>query len=188
MGWRCGLLGPTSMPAASGSRPRPCGPTSWRSRAAGAPWADVLADAGPLARRASALLQPWDDAHAVLVHGDLDQKNLLLADDGPVLLDWDVVLPTVPSHDLAHAALTMASWASPAVARAVLDGYAGIAGFRPALRPVDLGPALASRLGWVRFSVDRALSGAGDVDVPALVADLAARLDVAQRLPSWLAS
>ena len=53
----------------------------------------ALADAEPLARRASALLRPWEAGDAVLVHGDVDQKNLLLGADGPLLIDWDVVLP-----------------------------------------------------------------------------------------------
>jgi Ser/Thr protein kinase RdoA (MazF antagonist) len=159
-----------------------------RSTAAAAPWAGLLADAEPLARRASALLVPWDLDDAVLTHGDVDQKNLLVSADGPLLVDWDVVLPAVPSHDLAHAALTMASWRSPAVARAVLDGYAGRAGAAPGLRPADLGPALASRLGWIRFSVDRALDAGPpyDLDLAALLQDLARRIDVAEQLDDWL--
>jgi hypothetical protein len=166
-----------------------------RARDAGASWASALADAERVARRAGALLHPWDDADAVLVHGDLDQKNLLRTADGPLLLDWDVVVPAVPSHDLAHAALTLASWREPDVARAVLDGHADASGSPTPLRPSDLGPALASRLGWVRFTVDRALDAAarGDArldgvhhEVVSLLKDLGHRVDVSEGIGDWL--
>ena len=62
-------------------------------------------------------------APMVMVHGDLDQKNLLVGADGPVLIDWDVVLPRVPAHDLAHAAVTMGSWRDAEAASAVVRGY-----------------------------------------------------------------
>jgi Ser/Thr protein kinase RdoA (MazF antagonist) len=165
-----------------------------RASGAGVPWARDLEESLPLARRASALLEPWDDADAVLVHGDVDQKNLLVAADGPLLIDWDVVLPAVPSHDLAHAALTLGSWSDPAAARAVLDGYAEASGSRPRLRPQDLGPALASRLGWIRFTADRALDaveaeaaeGTEQPDLAGLLADLERRVAVAENLATWL--
>ncbi|MGD9954806.1 MAG: phosphotransferase family protein [Candidatus Nanopelagicales bacterium] len=159
------------------------------ARSAGAPWADDLASAEPLALRASALLRPWDAAEAVLVHGDVDQKNLLVGPDGPLLIDWDVVLPAVPAHDLAHAALTMAAWRSPGIAAAVVQGYRAEGGPVVDLAPYDLGPALASRLGWIRFSIDRALDGTGPApDVPVLLADLRHRVEVAESLPAWLDS
>jgi Ser/Thr protein kinase RdoA (MazF antagonist) len=163
-----------------------------RARALGAGWADELAASLPLAQRASALLEPWDDADAVLVHADVDQKNLIVSLAGPLLIDWDVVVPAVPSHDLAHAALTMGSWRDPAAARAVLEGYADVTGARPRLRPADLGPALASRLGWIRFTADRALDAVeagtdvGTPGLPALLADLEHRVAVAEQLPAWL--
>jgi aminoglycoside phosphotransferase (APT) family kinase protein len=166
-----------------------------RASAAGASWAADLEAHEPTARRATALLGPVDDAAAVLVHGDLDQKNLLLSDSGPVLLDWDVVVPAAPSHDLAHAALTLASWREPAVACAVLDGHAAESGSTTALRPSDLGPALASRLGWIRFTVDRALDAAarGDADVDAagheveaLLKDAVRRVEISEQIGEWL--
>ncbi len=160
-----------------------------RSASAGAVWTAALAAAEPWAWRATALLDPWADADAVLCHGDLDQKNLLLAPAGPLLLDWDVVVPLPPAHDLAHAAVTMAAWREPAVARAVVEGYARWSGAIPSLTPADLGPALASGLGWIRFTVDRAL--AGDRTAPATLApaldELPRRVELAERLPDWLA-
>ncbi|MFN8149235.1 MAG: aminoglycoside phosphotransferase family protein [Candidatus Nanopelagicales bacterium] len=157
-----------------------------RSRERQAPWTDALVAAEPVARRAAALLEPWDPDDEVLGHGDVDQKNLLLADGGPLLCDWDVVLPLPPAHDLAHAAVTMAGWREPAAARAVVEGYAETHGEQPRLRPGDLGPALASRLGWVRFSVDRGLSGEDPGDLAGVLADLAHRVEVAENLPDWL--
>ena len=168
-----------------------------RARDAGASWAPALADAEPVARRAGELLEPCDDADTVLVHGDLDQKNLLRTSGGPLILDWDVVVPAVPSHDLAHAALTLASWRNRSVAQAVLDGHAEASGAPTSLRPSDLGRALASRLGWVRFTVDRAVDAAarGDVsvddahhDVVSMLKDLAHRVDVSEGIGDWLES
>ncbi len=157
-----------------------------RSRAAGAPWAEDLAAAEGVARRASELLAPWDPADEILCHGDVDQKNLLLAPDGPQLCDWDVVLPRLPAHDLAEAALSVASWRSPDVVAAVVAGYREAGGEARPVVATDLGPSLASRLGWIRFTVDRALERAGapggDVpapDVAALVRDLEQRVAVA---------
>ncbi|MFN8169001.1 MAG: aminoglycoside phosphotransferase family protein [Candidatus Nanopelagicales bacterium] len=164
-----------------------------RSRVAGAPWTEHLAVAEPVARRASALLGDGTPP-TVLVHGDVDQKNLLVADAGPLLIDWDVVVPAVPAHDLAHAAVTMAAWREPAAAAAVLLGYADGGGTAYDPQPSDLGPALASRLGWVRFTVDRALDAraAGQADLgddaglPALLDDLERRVGLAERWPDWL--
>lgn len=163
-------------------------------RSAGTPWAGALAAAEPLARRASALLVPWEAAEEVLCHGDVDQKNLLIGANGPLLCDWDVVLPRVPSHDLAEAAVSMACWREPAVARAVVSAYAGAADHEVVLTPSDLGPSLASRLGWIRFTVDRALDAAAssaDRDaadaIPALLEDLAHRVEIAEHLSGWLA-
>ena len=163
-----------------------------RARAARAPWAEELAAAGGLARRATALLGSWDAAEEILCHGDVDQKNLLLTVDGPQLCDWDVVLPRCAAHDLAEAAMSMAGWRAPAVASAVLDGYRESGGVVATVRPTDLGPSLASRLGWIRFTVDRALETAGEghgvvevPDVAGLVRDLEHRVDVALSVAGW---
>jgi Ser/Thr protein kinase RdoA (MazF antagonist) len=163
-----------------------------RSRGAGAPWAEELAAAEPLARRATALLEPWDPADEVLCHGDVDQKNLLLALDGPQLCDWDVVLPRLPAHDLAEAALSMASWRSPDLVAAVVAGYREAGGEARQIVATDLGPSLASRLGWIRFTVDGALerTGAGrpdvaEPDIEALLRDLEHRVDVALSVADW---
>ena len=164
-----------------------------RAARAGAPWASDLAAAEPVARRASALLVPPGPADAVLCHGDVDQKNLLLGAYGPLLIDWDVVLPAAPTHDLAHAALTMAAWRDAEVAAAVVRGYRVAGGRADDVTPVDLGPALASRLGWIRFIVDRALDQDADeaarasaAEVPELLADLGGRVALAEQVTAWL--
>ena len=163
-----------------------------RARTARAPWADALAASEPFARRATALLDRGA-APRVLSHGDLDQKNLLVSGRTLVVLDWDVVVPVVPAHDLAGAALAMASWREPHVARAVVDGYAQVTGQRVGLTPTDLGASLAARLGWIRFTVDRFVDSAGssgashhDPDVPSLLDELARRVEVAENLDAWL--
>jgi Ser/Thr protein kinase RdoA (MazF antagonist) len=166
-----------------------------RSRAAGAAWADALEDAEPLARRASALLVETGE-RTVLAHGDIDQKNLLVGPAGPLLIDWDVVLPVVPGHDLAHAAVTMAAWREPTVAAEVVRGYVETSGATTPAAPSDLGPALSSRLGWIRFTVDRALdahsrdgSWSAPVDgIADLLADLERRLALAESWPGWVGS
>ncbi|MFC6237765.1 phosphotransferase [Longivirga aurantiaca] len=164
-----------------------------RATSAGVPWASDLADAEPVARAASALLAEGDRDGEVLCHGDVDQKNLLLGAGGPLLIDWDVVLPTVPAHDLAHAALTMAAWSSPEVAGAVVRAYRASGGDPAPVEPQHLGPALASRLGWIRFTVDRALDAGASVQdraagdaVPGLLADLRHRVATAERITTWL--
>ena len=158
-----------------------------RSSAARAPWAEELAAAEDLARRASELLAPWDPADEILCHGDVDQKNLLVAPGGPLLGDWDVVLPRLPAHDLAEAAMSMARWRAPDVAAAVLEGYREAGGTVDRFVPSDLGPSLASRLGSIRFSIDRALAAGADSrqladgpDVSDLLIDLEQRLGVAE--------
>ena len=164
-----------------------------RSRAAGAPWVRELEEGETLARRASALLVD-DGAATVLAHGDVDQKNLLVGAHGPLLIDWDVVLPAVPAHDLAHAAVTMGAWREPEAAAEVVRGYAEASGATIDAAPSDLGPALASRLGWIRFTVDRALDAhAGDGSWSAtadgigdLIADLERRTAAAESWPDWL--
>ena len=164
-----------------------------RSASSQAPWTLELVAAEPVARRASALLGTWNAGHEVLCHGDVDQKNLLLGPGGPLLCDWDVVLPRLPAHDLAEAALSMASWRAPEVASAVVGGYRRAGGVVDQLVATDLGPALASRLGWIRFTIDRALdaraAGAPSSDGPdvaGLVLDLDGRVSVAESLDRWL--
>jgi fructosamine-3-kinase len=166
-----------------------------RARAVDAPWADELDAAETLVHRVTGLLVDGTAA-TMLSHGDIDQRNLLVTSAGPHLVDWDVVLPVVPRHDLAHAAMAMASWCEAGVARGVVDGYRRVTGAAVELQPTDLGPALASRLGWIRFTADRyadarhaATATRHDApDVAAMLDDLGRRVAVAERLDAWLAA
>ena len=45
-----------------------------------------------------------------MTHGDVDQKNILLTADGPVLCDWDAAAPMIPARELADVAMSLAGW------------------------------------------------------------------------------
>lgn len=49
----------------------------------------------------------WDPADAVLCHGDVHPGNVIMTDDGPVLVDWDLLCVAPPGWD--HA--PMMTWA-----------------------------------------------------------------------------
>jgi aminoglycoside phosphotransferase (APT) family kinase protein len=49
----------------------------------------------------------WDRADAVLCHGDVHPGNVIMTDDGPVLVDWDLLCVAPPGWD--HA--PMMTWA-----------------------------------------------------------------------------
>lgn len=134
-----------------------------------------------------------EPAREVMSHGDVDQKNLLLARDGPVPCDWDVAYPVRPRSELADCALSMGAWEDLAVARTVLRAYADADG--PAglgMRPLDLAGPLRSSLDWIGLNVDRALlpgdesAGLADSLLPRLLAELPRQLRLAERLSELL--
>lgn len=47
-------------------------------------------------------IRPADE---VMTHGDVDQKNIVIAPGGPVLCDWDLAMPMVPRRELAETML-----------------------------------------------------------------------------------
>ena len=131
----------------------------------------------------------------MLSHGDLDQKNLIVAPGRTALCDWDVALPLAREHDLADVAVSLASWRDRGVARGVLRAYADAGGRVRPPRPHDLGPSLMVRLGWIAFCVDRASgvraaapdeSGPRRVLVPGLLRELEQQVRVAESLDTWL--
>jgi len=77
-----------------------------------AAWAGQLAQAAgtvdAMAQLAEAAADRREDE--VMSHGDLDQKNIILTADAPVLCDWDVAAPVVPVRELAYVALSLAGW------------------------------------------------------------------------------
>ncbi len=166
-----------------------------RTRAAGVSWWGLLSVAGSSVRRAADLVPAPDGTPAVMSHGDLDQKNLLVTRAGPLLCDWDVAVPLVPERDLADVAVSLASWRDRAVALEVLGAYAEAGGSVRPPRPQDVGPSLMVRLDWIAFCVDRA-SGVRPADrdeaaraaslVPGLLGELERQVEVAESLDTWL--
>ena len=140
-------------------------PGEWsRLRAAAigarAPWATHLAAVDPVLGRLAGLARADEArrAEAVMTHGDLDTKNIVLsAGAGPHLCDWDVAGPWRPAAELADVALSLGAWADLGVSRAVLAAYAGMGGRVPRFRPEDLGFSLTKSLDWLVFNVERAI-------------------------------
>jgi aminoglycoside phosphotransferase (APT) family kinase protein len=93
----------------------------------------------------------------VMSHGDLDQKNLLLAAAGPVLCDWDVAMPVVPRREVADVAMSLACWHDNDVAREVVRAYRASGGDDTEITSADLGPSMMNGLDWIAFNVERAL-------------------------------
>ncbi|MHB1924858.1 MAG: phosphotransferase family protein [Acidimicrobiales bacterium] len=98
-----------------------------------------------------------EGATAVMSHGDIDQKNIILTRNGPVLCDWDVAAPWVPTWELADVALSMAANTEVGLARRVVASYELATGRPVRLRPWDLGRSLMNGLDWLVFNVERSL-------------------------------
>lgn len=82
------------------------------ARLARVPWADQLAVIRPVVAEIAALARAADQGPGdeVMTHGDVDQKNILLTADGPVLCDWDAAAPMIPARELADVAMSLAGW------------------------------------------------------------------------------
>nr|WP_246211470.1 aminoglycoside phosphotransferase family protein [Phytoactinopolyspora alkaliphila] len=169
-----------------------------KARAAHAAWAADLWELRPHAGRIAELAQEAGstDEPEVMCHGDIDQKNIVLAPDGPVLCDWDVAMPLVPRRELADVALSLAGWRHLDVAREVVRAYRCAGGAAEEIHPADLGPAMSTRLDWLAFNVERAIgTRSAAVDevalsrrlVPELIRDVPRQLAVALRWPEKLA-
>jgi aminoglycoside phosphotransferase (APT) family kinase protein len=135
------------------------------ARQAKAPWADRLVEV------ASAVSVIADLARAgghhpdeeVMTHGDVDQKNIILGHFGPVLTDWDLVIPLVPRRELADAALSLGAWKRLDVAKEVVTAYCEARGEEVVIGPEDLGQRMMTGVDWIAFNVERAI-GIRDVD------------------------
>jgi hypothetical protein len=168
------------------------------ARLASAPWADQLQAVRPAVAEIAALARaaghrPGDE---VMSHGDVDQKNLILAADGPVLCEWDVAMPMVPSRELADVAMSMAGWERQEIGREVLRAYRAAGGMITGIRPCDLGQSMMSSLDWIAFNVGRATgtrpaapaeAALGSQLVPELLARLPRELEIARRADEFLA-
>lgn len=125
----------------------------------GVEWAPLMKDASAaVASMADLVLSDGHrPAEEVMSHGDIDQKNLIATERGPVLCDWDVALPVVPRRELADVALSMGCWQDFGVAREVVRAYRASGGDDTDVTALDLGVPLMVGLDWVAFHVDRAL-------------------------------
>lgn len=170
-----------------------------QATSAGAPWASLMRDAEPSVRSIAALAREGglciDDE--VMTHGDVDQKNIVIAAEGPYLCDWDVAAPLVPRRELADVAMSMAAWQQLDIARLVAASYRAAGGEAFMLCPQDLGQSMMIGLDWIVLNVERALQQRGATDnesaigrvlVPGLLARLPSQTELAMRLDEVLAS
>ncbi|MFD3446926.1 phosphotransferase [Microbacteriaceae bacterium 4G12] len=136
-----------------------------------------------------------DPATTVMSHGDVDQKNLLLAPSGPLLCDWDVASPWRPSAELLRTALALATWERPAVARTTISAYRGAGGADAAAHPEDLALDLLIGVDWLAFCLQRATGlrdaspqrrAEGRRQAEADLADLPRRVEIALSVDAWL--
>jgi Ser/Thr protein kinase RdoA (MazF antagonist) len=126
------------------------------AREAGAPWAAEFASATPAVETIARLVRAGGHlpGEEVMSHADVDQKNLLLGPDGPLLCDWDVASPVVPRRELADVAFSLARWDDLQVARTLVAAYAAAGGVVPALAPEDLGAPLATSTDWIVLNAE----------------------------------
>jgi Ser/Thr protein kinase RdoA (MazF antagonist) len=131
----------------------------------------------------------------VMTHGDVDQKNVVITPRGPMLCDWDLAMPMMPRRELADVAMSLAGWAEPGIARAVVRAYRAAGGEADGLGPEDLGQSLMTGLDWIAFNICRAVgTRAGTAAetarssqlVPGLLADLPAHVEAALRASELL--
>jgi aminoglycoside phosphotransferase (APT) family kinase protein len=155
-------------------------------------WTDVpIEDPTPrdwpeLAERAVATGQPWADqlaAHVetflaiahfvdtcvrtgpvVLTHKDIQPWNLLVRDDRPVVLDWELSGMLDLAGELGSTALSLAKGPGfdsiePAIFRSVLDGYVAGGGELPSSGPSWFVFMIGGWLGHTRWNVLRCLAG-----------------------------
>jgi aminoglycoside phosphotransferase (APT) family kinase protein len=145
----------------------------------GADWAGLMAAAAPSVSVIAELVK--SDGHRpdreVMSHGDLDQKNILATGAGPVLCDWDVAYPVVPSRELADVAMSMGCWRDMDAAREVVRAYRAYGGDDTELAPADLGQTMMSRLDWIALNADRELG-----QWPASAAEVAQARELLPRL------
>ena len=110
-------------------------PTDWDAPLVAAAWpADLRAGLARLAANREALLAVADRCPRTLAHLDVWPMNLILADDGPVLLDWAFIGDGAVGEDISNVIIdSVADGLVPVsrlddVAEAAIGGYmAGIA-------------------------------------------------------------
>jgi aminoglycoside phosphotransferase (APT) family kinase protein len=123
------------------------------------PWTAAMEAATPAVTLIADLVRSagFRPDQEVMTHGDIDQKNLLLATAGPVLCDWDLAAPLVPRRELADVAMSLAAWTDLDIAREVVRSYRERGGDDTAIGPPDLGQSMMIGLDWAAFNVERAI-------------------------------
>lgn len=126
---------------------------------AGASWAPLMHDVVPavkvIADLSEAAGHHFDEE--IMTHGDVDQKNLLIAPSGPVLCDWDLAAPLVPRRELAYVALSLAGWERVDIVHEVVREYRSAGGVDTRIREQDLGQPLMVDVDWIAFNVERSV-------------------------------
>ncbi|WP_162452703.1 phosphotransferase [Phytoactinopolyspora mesophila] len=129
-----------------------------RLRAVDPDLAGVAADISPWIGRVGELFDAADhDVDGLpMSHGDIDQKNVLLGNDGPVLCDWDVAMPWDGRVELARTAMSLARWERPDVAGWVITAYQSAGGEAASVSPQDLAVDLVLGVDWLVLCLERA--------------------------------
>lgn len=150
------------------------------ARVADVAWAPAAAAvAGTVSDIAALVVEAGDGLdEEVMTHGDVDQKNVLLADGRPVLCDWDVAAPLVPRREVADVALSFGVWERFDIAREVIEAYRKAGGDLERLTPHDIAQPLMIGIDWIVLNIERALrlrpcsdseANLGDALVPELL-------------------
>ena len=149
----------------------------WRAlaeRAVDQPWAPELSAAvpafGAIGRFVDAAGRPEP---IVLTHKDLSQKNLLVRDGRPIVLDWEVTGKMPVSMELGSTALRLAAGdlldsLRPAVFQAVLDGYVDAGGVLPAPGAHWFADHLGGWTWFTRWNIERCVTGVEPSSGPSL--------------------
>lgn len=70
--------------------------------------------------------EEWDAADAVVCHGDVHPGNVIMTDDGPVLIDWDLLCLAPPGWDHAPLMPWTARWGGePGIYEEFAEGAGG---------------------------------------------------------------
>lgn len=164
---------------------------------AGSPFVDAAEAAAPEIAAVAAWFaqRSVTTERKVMSHGDVDQKNLLLARGRPWLVDWDVAAPWFPGEEALRTALSLAAWQDPAVAQAFLAAYVAAGGATADPAPESVSVDLIIGVDWLDRCL-RIAAGLQDVEaaradearahVPTLFQRLRTQVEVAADLPRWL--
>lgn len=92
-------------------------------RRRGSPYAEGAERVAPEVATIRSWFVRRPDGRMVMSHGDVDQKNLLLANGSTWLVDWDVAAPWLPAEEAMRTAMSLANWTSPVIVDDFLATY-----------------------------------------------------------------